>query len=494
MGFRIVRAMQKRVPSGLPLKGGRADSVSTLNGEAMKRMILIAASLVLMYTRIAGAQSTQPQEDVRSFELTAVAPPSPAMKYQLRYDDLADRLPGDAVVLYMDAALLMGPDAGPNATKALDAFKAHDMKKFAELAPDAVNRTTVFQELELAARREHCDWHPPYRELGGQTLLPHLVMLLNAGRVMAVRALSEVDAGKPTDAVATLRVGYALSYKLTGEPTIVSHLVALRIESMLNDGVAHLMDRPDAPNLYWALMDLPARKPDGSLLDVNRLASATSNVPELIKAKNGEELSAEQWRGVLRKVTQIVTAEPPSEPLPDPITGVSADVMRQARAEYAAAHHLTPEQAQGVDAAIVIGTFDFHQYVIIYDETYKLHGLPYPMLLARTKANTARAEALKRSQPANPFVQQPNTGHNVIRTYARVDRQVAALACVEALRSYAAAHGGALPAKLNQIDDTPAPQNPATGRPFEYRVENGAAVLSDDGLEMPLRYTVKIRK
>lgn len=461
----------------------------------MKRLTLAAALLLLTFTpRTASAQSTRPQEDVRSFELTAVAPPTPAMKYQLRYTDLADRLPGDAVVLYLDAVLLMGPDAGPNASKALDAFEAHDTKTFGELAPDAANRATVFQELDLAARREQCNWHPPYREVGGQTLLPHLGMLLNAGRVMLVRALWQADHGKTDDALATLRAGYELSYKLAGEPTIVSHLVALRIASLMNDGAAQLMSRPDGPNLYWALMDLPARKPDGSLQDVARLASATANVPELIRAKAGEELSAEQWRGVFRKVTEIVTNDPPQQAGPDPITGMSPELMRQARAAYVQAHHLTPEQAESVDAAIVVGTFDFHQYVVSYDDVYKLHGLPYPILLARTKAYTAKAEELKRSQPANPFLQRPNTTHNVVRTYARADRQAAALACVEAIRSYSAGHGGALPAKLADIEETPAPENPATGRAFGYRAENGEAVLSDDGLEMPLRYTVRIRK
>jgi hypothetical protein len=242
-------------------------------------------------------------------------------------------------------------------------------------------------------------------------------------------------------------------------------------------------------------MDLPARKPDGSLIDVTRLASATSNVPELIKAKAGQDLSADEWRAVLRKVTELVTSyPPPHEPLPDPIGGVSPDLMRRARDEYAKAHHLTPEQAAGVDAAIVVGAFDFHQYLISYDDTYKLHGLPYPILLAKLKSREATLAELRRSQPANPFLQAASTGYNAARTYARADRQVAALACVEAIRSYAAGHDGALPTKLADIEETPAPDNPATGRAFEYRVENGAAVLSDDGLEMPLRYTVKIRK
>src|SRR5436309_1365652 len=135
----------------------------------MKSLARIAALLLtVLAPAVSRAQSTRPEEDVRSFELNAVAPPTPAMKYQLRYINFADRLPGAGVVLYLASGLLLGPDAGPNASKALDGFAAHDMTAFMKLAGDAADRTTVFQELDLAARREQCEWHPPYRERGGQ--------------------------------------------------------------------------------------------------------------------------------------------------------------------------------------------------------------------------------------------------------------------------------------------------------------------------------------
>jgi len=51
-----------------------------------------------------------------------------------------------------------------------------------------------------------------------------------------------------------------------------------------------------------------------------------------------------------------------------------------------------------------------------------------------------------------------------------------------------------LPKRLEDVTETPVPENPATGRPFEYRVENGTATLSDSQSEEALTYTVKIRK
>ena len=59
----------------------------------------------------------------------------------------------------------------------------------------------------------------------------------------------------------------------------------------------------------------------------------------------------------------------------------------------------------------------------------------------------------------------------------RLDGSVAALECIEALRHYAATHDKKLPAKLSDISNVPLPNNPATGKPFTYRLEGTKAVL-----------------
>ena len=80
------------------------------------------------------------------------------------------------------------------------------------------------------------------------------------------------------------------------------------------------------------------------------------------------------------------------------------------------------------------------------------------------------------------------------RTFAHGDRELAALTTVEAIRSYAASHGGKLPAHLEDIMDTPAPNNPATDKPFDYHVNGQAATLSDSALNWPMEYSITIRK
>jgi hypothetical protein len=49
--------------------------------------------------------------------------------------------------------------------------------------------------------------------------------------------------------------------------------------------------------------------------------------------------------------------------------------------------------------------------------------------------------------------------------------------CIEALRAFAAAHEGKLPSSLEEMVDTPAPTDPATGKAFEYSVSGTVATL-----------------
>ena len=78
----------------------------------------------------------------------------------------------------------------------------------------------------------------------------------------------------------------------------------------------------------------------------------------------------------------------------------------------------------------------------------------------------------------------------------RLECEVAALRVIEALRMYAAEHGGGLPKTLDEITAVPVPPNPATGKPFAYRLDDKTAVLelpNSDGFHSGnRRYEIQI--
>jgi hypothetical protein len=59
----------------------------------------------------------------------------------------------------------------------------------------------------------------------------------------------------------------------------------------------------------------------------------------------------------------------------------------------------------------------------------------------------------------------------------RVDTDLVALQCVEAIRSYAASHAGQLPQTLAEITEVPVPKDPMSGAPFRYTRTGSTAVL-----------------
>ena len=120
---------------------------------------------------------------------------------------------------------------------------------------------------------------------------------------------------------------------------------------------------------------------------------------------------------------------------------------------------------------------------------------------ARGRKAEASEQRLK-SVKAGPLVVlaelQPSI-MNCLDAQMRLDRRVAALRVVEAIRLYAASHDGKLPEELNQVTEVPVPEDPATGKPFEYRRDGAASVLAlpDAGMKgrpiPPYRITIRKR-
>jgi hypothetical protein len=80
-----------------------------------------------------------------------------------------------------------------------------------------------------------------------------------------------------------------------------------------------------------------------------------------------------------------------------------------------------------------------------------------------------------------------------------LQRRIDAQRIVEALRDHAARHEGSLPASLDELE-LPVPLDVLTGKPFDYRLEEGAALLSTAPIEMSdgierygIRYRIRCR-
>jgi hypothetical protein len=247
-----------------------------------------------------------------------------------------------------------------------------------------------------------------------------------------------------------------------------------------------LLAQEKAPNLYWALTDLPRPFIDlrkalegerlfvyatfPGLLEATQSPDAPPLGPEQIKP--GVKLLAEEFQ---------VGKDYPTR------AGVSLLI----RAKHAAAKEalvaagFPSAQVEKMPHMEVALLHSLQQYDRLYDEALKWQTFPYPEARkglegADRVVREARAKVLSASGdvPALPLATLflPAV-QKVFAARARTDRRFAALRCVEAVRLYAAEHGGKLPPKLGDVKAVPVPDDPVTGKPFVYRLGKDMATL-----------------
>ena len=132
---------------------------------------------------------------------------------------------------------------------------------------------------------------------------------------------------------------------------------------------------------------------------------------------------------------------------------------------------------------------------------WAIAGLPRPLIdveksIESERANLKDYNFLVRRQ----FEKILKPAHDRTRMIAkRLDTNLNALQCVEALRHYAASHNGKLPEQLSDISDVDVPEDVLVGKAFEYRRTSTGAVLQsavpkDGDPRDAVRYEIILKK
>ncbi|MBN2182313.1 MAG: hypothetical protein JW715_10395 [Sedimentisphaerales bacterium] len=96
-------------------------------------------------------------------------------------------------------------------------------------------------------------------------------------------------------------------------------------------------------------------------------------------------------------------------------------------------------------------------------------------------------------------IEGPDTAQKVSHITNRMERQIAALQCVEALRLYAGTHNGKFPDKLSDVTEVKVPNDPVTKKPFSYSRTGTEAILELEATEGSegrdaLRYELQLKE
>lgn len=425
-------------------------------------------SLVLVLALVPAAAQPAESDAVRLTVTPAAAPPY-ALQYAL-LPPLFDQEPGNAVLLYYlarDAVPSGEDDARVNAWLALPPD---------QLPRDAVREflgAMSLRNVELGARRRDADWGLPIEE-GVNMLLPRLSEFRGIGKLLALKARLEIVEGRYDDAIRTLQTGFAFARHVGQGPTIIQKLVGIAIAALMQQEVALWIDQPGSPNLYWALARLPDPMVDmAEALEWERSWLFLQFPP--LRGLRTANLTPEQWQQAVNELLSMLGDEQEDA---SALAAVTAVRLYPRAKEYLRAMGMTEEQIEAMPVQQAIAIHSLDVYRRLSDDTYKWFALPYWQAHQGLRQAQQAIEEAARSGEGDPFIRLlPSFGRAYLQT-ARLDRRLAALRTIEALRMHAAAHDGALPGTLAEIHVVPVPIDPVTGQAFGYELRGRTAVLT----------------
>jgi hypothetical protein len=353
-----------------------------------------------------------------------------------------------------------------------------------------VETSHALKEIDLGARRAYCDWEmiERLRQDGFGMLLSDIQSFRTYAALLTARARFEILDRKFDKAEHTLQTGFTFSRHISEGPTVIQGLVGVSFTGLMLHELELLIQQPGAPNLYWALTDLPTPFID------------------LRKTMQGEKIVTDSllpgWRDMVDGVdARAMTPHELDKLAKNFILTINLSHSRHDKAQLLAtrfglaamAASSYPEARQfllkrGRPAALV-DEMPVLQVSFLYqmdvldrfrDDMAKWYGLPYPQMrkgLAKASKALREAKANGKAGTTLAALLAPSV-EKVVEASYRMDRKLACLRCVEAIRLYAAAHEGKLPPSLKDIDEVPVPVDPFTGSSFEYQVENDTAILT----------------
>jgi hypothetical protein len=407
----------------------------------------------------------------------------PALKYPL-LPELTEQIAGNAATYYY-RALLPGSwthhaDKEMNAKMAR--WRTTPLKDLPRADMAWLRSYPPLHECDSAARRTACEWDLLSRIQKDGALasmedcqgMRPLALLLN------LRARLEMAEGETDKALTTFQTALTLARHVGEAPTLINALIGFSIVGTTLDQVEDFVQMPGAPNLYWSLTTLPRPFIDLRIPVHGERLFLAVQCGDLKELEAGP-MSPKQLAELRDRLLAIRRLTVDAETAPQTL---DAEVQKRYPRAF---KDLIAAGSKDADLKVLAPL----QVVLIpclrrqrqdYDAAARLVTLPY------WQARSRFAEIEKKLQPAEDLLHwtlsplaevspMVTAIRKTTQSLVRVERRFAALRCIEALRLYAAAHDGKLPARLADITEVPVPLDPVTGKDFEYKAVGTQATL-----------------
>jgi hypothetical protein len=460
----------------------------------------------------AAPQKSKPEEGPPTIELTVspAAAPVPALKVRL-LPSPSERTHGNAALDYYRALVQfsvipeqnvpMWVKTGDLADVALDKFPQEKVAKELE------KNRAVLAALERATRRDHCEWQVPLE--GFETQLPEFQNIRDPVRLVTVRARLQMARGDLDAALDSFKINYQLTQNITECPTIINSLIGVAICSLTRGQLETFVQQPHAPNLYWALSELPVPLINFRRAIVMEPFAIEKSFPEIVELRS-RRLTPDEARRLSNRILEKWVKLGITTNLPKTVDEAERRFAASAEVNYPEAKQMLIEagrprgevEAMPVEQAIWVASF--RRWQLFWDDLIKWTFLPAPQRRVGLD-EVERRIAQFHDAHRDAIFELTELIASVPAALAagdRADRQLALLRIEEAIRLYASAHSGQLPESLDKIDAVPIPVDPSTGTAFAYRLEGDRAFLetppapknAPENKFQARRYIIQMRK
>ncbi len=413
---------------------------------------------------------------VTRLKLQPAPEPVPALKYRL-LPGVLEMEPGNAATLYNWAVAKITGGQNGNTKELLELLEMpiEDLtiaRVRAARAPHG--RGPLFRLLERAGRREDCDWDLEL-SVGPALDLPSITDQRKLATIAVLTARMEIVWGNCEEAVQMLQTPLAMARHMAQGAALIHGLVGMQVARLALDRVEDLAQAPGSPNLYWALTALPR-----PLIDMRDPVETERHMFDLwlpdLRDPESSRLGPEGWREMIEQFPSLGGG---SGPLRRKLTPSLVALWMYTDAK----NHLIergrdPDQVEAMPVFQMVAIYVMDGWNRVMDDQFKWFYVPYAEgeeVIAEAQASFT--ETLDQKNDILPAMLMPAL-YGTYSQMAGLDRQVAALRCIEAVRLYAALHDGELPASLSEIKEVPVPLNPMTGESFQYEVVGETATLS----------------
>ena len=408
--------------------------------------------------------------------------PSPALRYTL-FPDTRELVHGNAAQTYYRA---FSPDwmSFRNNKEYTD-----NQDKWLSCPLSALDENKIripsgfLDQIQDATRKSYCDWdmYAKLRKDGFNMLLPDLQAMREISKALALDCRLQLKKGNIEKALEDAKAGLALSHHLGTGPTLIQGLVAIASGSIMLPRLDEIIQQEKSPNLYWALTSLPRPLVDfrncmgGEAIIMDHLFPGFR---EMLYSGKIRALSNDELEKMLKLMMNMLQQSDKGYTMYHAALLANFFKAKKLLLE----HDIREETLNNIPPLQVVLLGETLYYDKISQNIVKWNHIPYHIARAEiTKAEATMEKPAPSITSPVPFGSLSGSMvpayKNVMQASPRFERRIAMLRTVEAIRLQAA-KDKKWPETFDKITLAPLPQDPFTGKPFQWKKDADKITLT----------------